>query len=87
MILKCLAAFFALFALDFVWAIYTKAITANRAVYASVTAMALIGLSGTAAIVYTSDPWMLIPAMAGAFFGTFAAIKCPDSIPFWKSQS
>jgi hypothetical protein len=32
-------------------------------------------LGGTAVIGYTSDPWMLIPAGAGAFVGTYAAVK------------
>lgn len=75
MIVKAIAVFAALFALDFVWALYTKAIGANRMVLASSYAVALIGLSGAAAIGYTSDPWLLAPAMLGAFAGTFAAMK------------
>ena len=35
----------------------------------------IICLSGTAAIGYTSDHWLLIPAMLGAFCGTALAIK------------
>lgn len=73
--MKALGIFAALFALDFVWALYTKAITAGHTLRASFTAAGIITLSGTAAIGYTSDPWMLLPAMAGAFCGTYAAIK------------
>lgn len=69
------SVFAALFALDFFWAKYTTAITAKRAHLASAYATVLILLSGIAAIVYTAEPVMLIPAMLGAFAGTFVAVR------------
>lgn len=70
-----LIVFAALFALDFVWAIYTKAISDDRELWASVTAVAIILLSGTAIMKYAHDATMLIPAAFGAFAGTWASIK------------
>jgi hypothetical protein len=67
--------FFAMFALDFVWARYTYAMTAKRAGAASGYAGAIVLLSGTAAIGYTSDPWLLVPAVCGAVMGTWLAVK------------
>ena len=60
--------FAALFALDLVWSRYI-AITDRRKLLAGVYASAIIALSGYAAINYVHDPWMLLPAMAGAFCG------------------
>lgn len=70
-----LAVFVALFCLDFVWAKYTYATTSRQALRASAYASAIIFLSGGAAIGYTSDHWLLLPAMAGAFAGTFVAVR------------
>jgi hypothetical protein len=73
--MQALIVFVALFALDLVWARYTSAITDRRRMLAGVYASAIIALSGYAAINYVNDPWMLLPAMAGAFFGTIVGIK------------
>jgi len=67
--------FAALFALDFVWVGYTRAIGRANAIGAGAYASLLILLSGTAAISYTHDPYMLIPAALGAFTGTWCAMK------------
>ena len=72
---KAALVFASLFALDFVWARYTFAMTSGRPAIAGSYASVLIVLSGAAAIGYTSDPWMLIPAAAGAFLGTYAAVR------------
>jgi uncharacterized membrane protein YfcA len=72
---KALIVFAALFCLDLVWAKYTLAISAKRTVWAASYASAIIALSGYAAINYVNDPWMLLPAMAGAFLGTIVGIK------------
>lgn len=70
MLTQCAIVFAALFVLDLVWAKYTAAITSHRAMVAGVYAAVIIALSGYAAINYVNDPWMLLPAMAGAFCGT-----------------
>lgn len=73
--IKTAIVFAALFALDLVWARYTVAITDRRKLLAGIYASAIIALSGYAAINYVHDPWMLLPAMAGAFCGTIVGIK------------
>jgi hypothetical protein len=69
------AVFVAVAALDFVWAYYTRYVNDGRAAYAGFAAVLIMLLGGTAVIGYTADPWMLIPAGAGAFVGTFAAVR------------
>ncbi len=74
MIWKFVGVFLALAALDFVWAKYTFAMTARKSAAAGAYASGIILLSGAAAIGYTSDPMLLLPAMAGAFVGTWVAV-------------
>lgn len=74
-VIQAATVFMAIFALDFVWARYTYAVTAKSVIKSSLYASGLIVLSGTAAIGYTHDPWLLIPAAMGAFFGTAIAVK------------
>lgn len=73
--------FGAVFVLDFVWAFYTKAIQNHAALRAASWAALLILLSGAAQIGYTHEPLLLIPAMFGAFGGTYTALR------FTKSES
>lgn len=73
--LRAVAVFAALFLLDFVWAKYTYAMTSKRPVRAATLASGIILLSGGAAVGYTQNPWLLIPAMAGAWAGTWLAVK------------
>lgn len=73
--LRAAAVFLALFLLDFVWAKYTYAMTARQPGRASAYAALVILFSGSAAIGYTTDPWMLVPAMLGAFAGTYVAVR------------
>lgn len=70
-----LTVFIATFVLDFVWAIYTRAISKDQSFGAAVAAAGIMALSGTAAIVYVDNPWMLIPAMIGAFAGTYSSMR------------
>jgi hypothetical protein len=74
-IIEGITVFAALFTLDFVWARYTQAITARWPWQASGYAGVIIGLSGFAAISYTTNPWMLLPAIAGAVTGTYSAVR------------
>lgn len=66
--------FAAMFALDFVWAYYTRAIQRHAALPAALWAVGIIVLGGIGQIGYVNDPVLLIPAALGAFGGTFAAI-------------
>lgn len=79
--IQAITVFFALLLLDLVWAKYTIAVTDKAALRAGVLSSAIIILSGTAAIGYVNNHWMLIPAMAGAFCGTYIGVK------FDKGQS
>lgn len=69
--------FAAVFALDVVWARYTLAMTNDRPLRAGTYAAFVIALSGLAAINYVNDPWMLLPAAAGAFAGTIVGMVKP----------
>jgi hypothetical protein len=62
--------FISLFALNVIWARYTIEVTNGSRWKAGACASAITVLSGYAAISYVSNPWMLLPAMAGAFLGT-----------------
>jgi hypothetical protein len=70
-----LIVFAATFALDFIWALYTLAMVARDPLTSGVYAAAIILLGGIAAIGYTKNKWLLIPAVAGAFLGTVAAMR------------
>lgn len=69
------AVFLAMFGLDFIWAKYTFAMAERRHWSAASYASAIIFLSGGAAVGYTSNPWLLLPAMGGAFAGTLMAVR------------
>lgn len=75
MLWKSAIVFLALFALDFVWAKYTYAMTNRWPWISSGYASAIILLNGVATISFVKDPILVIPAMLGAFAGTFLAVK------------
>jgi hypothetical protein len=66
--------FFAIFFLDIVNAWYIKAISDERPFMASVWAVVVTLASSVAIISYTRDNTMVIPALAGAFVGTYVGI-------------
>lgn len=73
--LQALGVFAATAALDVVWAKYTYALTGKLAVRAGLYAGATFLLSGTATLGYTSSPWLLLPAIAGCFTGTYFVVR------------
>lgn len=73
-----LATFFGVAALDIVWAGYTIAMVEKKAVISSVYAMAIYAFGGLIIIGYTDHPWLLFPAIAGAFCGTYTAVWIAD---------
>lgn len=75
MLVEIALVFGAMFALDFVWTFYTRAVQGHRAFAAANWAVMILLFNGAAQIAYIHDPWLLIPAAAGAFGGTFAAMK------------
>lgn len=73
--LEWVIVFGAMFALDFVWAHYTRAVQSHRALAAAWWAVAILIFNGIAQIAYIHDPWMLLPAALGAFGGTYLAMR------------
>lgn len=69
------AVFAAMFALDFVWAYYTKAITRHAPFAASNWAIVVTVFSAIAQIGYVENHWLVLPAALGAFAGTYSAMK------------
>ena len=67
--------FLALFVTDFINALYIKAINQNNEIVASCWATVVTLAASVAIINYTKDNVMLIPALLGAFAGTYSALK------------
>ncbi len=59
--------------MDYLWVGYTRAVVASRPTLAANLAglLFLVGASNTLA--YVADPWLIVPGVAGAWSGTFAA--------------
>ncbi len=75
MLLKILFMFAAAFALDFVWARHTIACANRKALQASSLSVLLLLIGAGEAILYVGDHWMLVPAAAGAFLGTYVSVR------------
>lgn len=69
-----LAVFFAMAALDIVYALYVIYTAGREALPAGALAAVLILISGYVTRAYVDDKRMLIPAGVGAFVGTWLAI-------------
>lgn len=65
--------FFVYIALDFIWALYTQHLVAKNATTAGLLSAVIIVLSGGGTVAFNENPWLLIPAGAGAFCGTWIA--------------
>lgn len=74
MLYEAAIVFAALFALDFVWISYTKAVTQHAPMGAAFWAVLILLFNGVSQIGYVNEPWLLVPAAAGAFTGTYAAM-------------
>lgn len=61
--------------LDVVYAKYTMAVQARATVAASNWAGCIILLGGVSILTYTHDPILILPAAAGAWFGTYWTVK------------
>lgn len=60
---------------DVFWTRYMRTVTAKKALAAALWSAGIIGLSAFTVVSYTSNHWLLVPAMAGAFVGTFFTVK------------
>lgn len=63
--------------MDFVWARYIHHCAKGNALRAALWSVAVIILSGLSIIAYTENPWLLMPAAAGCFVGTYIATSRP----------
>lgn len=67
--------FFVAFILDILWVWYIKSVEKEKAIFASLAGTIIYLISAVITIYYVNNPLYLIPALLGAFFGTFFAIK------------
>ena len=74
-IMVYLITFFALFFTDLVYTYYLRAVSNDQTFTASFWAAMATLLASVAVINYTSDNWQLIPAILGAFTGTWVGMK------------
>ena len=68
-------AFLGMALLDLLCAIYITEVNKRHAVMASLLAASMYAVSATVIIGVVQDNWLIIPACAGAFAGTFLGIK------------
>ena len=71
-----LAAFFAMVALDLVFAPYIATVAAREAVAASAWAAAIALCNTFVVVSYVKDRRMVVPVVLGAFAGTWLAVTC-----------
>lgn len=71
-----LFTFFAVLILDIVNTYYLQSINNHKPFLASFWAVIVTFVSAYAIINYTTNHMMLIPALLGAFVGTYIAMKC-----------
>ena len=67
--------FFAIFILDIVYTQYLKNVKLDNALSASFWAMFCYGVNSFAIVNFTEDRYLMIPAILGAFLGTYVGIK------------
>jgi hypothetical protein len=76
-----------MFALDFIYAAYTRNIADGFALKSAAWATALIVVNAGVVLSYVNNPWMLIPIAAGAFCGTYAEIWIRNHKCFQRLKS
>jgi uncharacterized membrane protein YfcA len=73
--LRFLFVFALVTVVDFMWALYIKHTAISNPLTASVYSSIITLIGGVVTLAYISDPKMLIPAVLGAFVGTYLSIK------------
>ena len=73
--MKALGVFVLVLLTDFWWAKYIRATTDRRAITSALYAAGLILLSSGVVLAYVEDPVMILPAVGGAFVGTYLSVK------------
>lgn len=75
MIASILISFFAMAALDFVFAFYTRHVMKTNAAKAGMYASLIVITNALVTLNYVADPWMIVPTVVGAFAGTWLAVR------------
>lgn len=70
-----LIAFAALFLADFAWAVCVRKVRDDSPMAAGLWAVAIFIPSAAGVISYTTDHWLVLPAIAGTFCGTWAGVR------------
>ena len=73
--LEYVITFFAVFATDLIYVYFVKSIQSNQPLQAGLWSVVVTFTASVAVINYTADHWALIPALLGAFAGTWAGMK------------
>jgi hypothetical protein len=79
MILKFILVFFAVALADGAWTLYMQGVAEQRKWKASVSSVLIIALGAFTAISYIEDRRLLIPALLGAFVGTFVTMTIHET--------
>lgn len=61
-------------ATDIVWGQYTRAVASHKTHKACVMAVLIILTGAFVTTAYVENPWMLVPAVFGAYIGTWLAL-------------
>jgi len=70
-----IVTFFAVFVTDLLYVYFVKSIQEDQPISAGLWSMVVTLTASVAVINYTEDHWALIPALVGAFAGTWAGMK------------
>jgi hypothetical protein len=73
--LEYVVTFLAIFVLDIVYTYYLKCVTHDHILGASFWSVACYLLGSVAVINYTTNHWLIIPAVVGAFCGTYVGMR------------
>ncbi len=68
-------SFSSMMMLDLIWVKYTHAMMQHRALAAGLWAMGITLCMTVMTINFVTNPWMIIPTVAGAFVGTYIATR------------
>lgn len=72
---RWLLVFLAAVVVDFIWARYTAAVTSSRAIAAAWLSIGIIVSNAVVTVGYVTDYWLIVPTAAGAWCGTYFAIR------------
>ena len=78
--LDYILAFCTLFCIDVFYSFYLKAVQRNKPLKSASWAAVVFTLSGMVVIQYTENHKLLIPAILGAFCGTYIGVKFQTNI-------